>query len=193
MGESDKGTATKVAQDAAADSAAKISRKAGFRSLYWLPLAAFFIVLDQFTKALIVDRLAEYERIIVLPVFDIVRFHNTGAAFSLFADAGGWQNWFFTAVAVLISIGILWYLWSLPAKGARTLGLGLSLVLSGALGNLIDRLNYGHVVDFLLFHYQQLAFPAFNVADSAITVGVILILFDSLFFERRRNSEKASD
>jgi signal peptidase II len=140
------------------------------------------------TKALVVERLVEYQRINVLPIFDLVRFHNTGAAFSLFADASGWQNWLFTAIAVIVSVGILWYQWVLPARGARTLAFGLALVLSGAIGNLIDRLTYGYVVDFLLFYYKDWSWPAFNVADSAITVGVVLIIFDSLFLERSRRA-----
>jgi signal peptidase II len=166
--------------------------RAGSRSLLWLPLALVIIGVDQYTKIIIVDRLIEYERISVLPIFDIVRFHNTGAAFSLLADAGGWQNWLFTAIALIVSAGILWYQWVLPHKGARILGLGLALVLAGAIGNLIDRLNYGYVVDFLFFHYQQWSWPAFNVADSAITIGVVLVIFDSLFLERKRIAEAAN-
>jgi len=164
---------------------------AGSRSLLWLPLSIILIGIDQLTKVMVVERLEEFQRINVLPVFDLVRFHNTGAAFSLFADASGWQNWFFTAVAVLVSIGIVWYQWVLPGKGARTLAFGLTLVLGGAIGNLIDRLSYGYVVDFLLFYYKDWSWPAFNVADSAITVGVGLIIFDSLFFERIRRANRS--
>jgi signal peptidase II len=149
------------------------------------------VVLDQYTKNLVVQNLVEYERINLLPIFDLVRFHNSGAAFSLLADAGGWQHWFFTGIAVLVSIGILWYLWVLPAAGCRTLSAGLALVLGGALGNLIDRLVQGYVVDFVLVYYGDWSWPAFNVADSAITVGVTLIIFDSLFFERKRNALQA--
>ena len=159
---------------------AVVGNRAGARSLLWLPFSGLLIVIDQLTKAMIVERLSEFERITVLPVFDIVRFHNTGAAFSLLADAGGWQNWFFTGIAVIVSIGILWYLWVLPPRGARTLALGLSLVLSGAIGNLIDRLSHGYVVDFLLFHYQDWAWPAFNVADSAICLGGAILLWDMM-------------
>ncbi len=167
-------------------------RTAGLRSLVWLPVSALLILLDQVSKAMVVDQLAEFQRINFLPVFDLVRFHNTGAAFSLFADAGGWQNWFFTGIAALVSIGIVWYQWVLPKKGARTLALGLALVLGGAIGNLIDRLNYGYVVDFLLFYYKDWSWPAFNIADSAIVVGVTLIIIDSLFFERYRKANESS-
>ena len=160
---------------------------AGARSLRWLLVSLLVIAADQYTKYLVVQNLVEFQRINLLPVFDLVRFHNTGAAFSLLADAGGWQHWLFTAIAVGVSLGIVWYQWSLPARGAKTLALGLALVLGGAIGNLIDRLLYGYVVDFILVYYREWSWPAFNVADSAISVGVALIIFDSLFLERRRN------
>ena len=161
---------------------------AGRASLRWLYLSGFIVLSDQLTKWIIVERFYEFERLYVWPFFDVVRFHNTGAAFSLFADASGWQHYLFTAIALLVSIGILWYQWSLPARGCRTLASGLALILGGALGNLIDRLNYGYVVDFLLFHYKEWSWPAFNVADSAITVGVTLVIIDSIFFERKRRA-----
>lgn len=171
---------------AAAPAPAKESY-AGARSLRWLLVSLLVIAADQYTKYLVVQSLVEFQRINLLPVFDLVRFHNTGAAFSLLADAGGWQHWLFTAIAVGVSLGIVWYQWSLPARGAKTLALGLALVLGGAIGNLIDRLMYGYVVDFILVYYREWSWPAFNVADSAISVGVALIIFDSLFLERRRN------
>ena len=180
-----------MAETASASDTA-VPEKARARSLMWLPVSLVLFFFDQLTKIMIVERLVEFERINVLPVFDIVRFHNTGAAFSLFADASGWQNWFFTAVAVLVSIGIVWYQWVLPRVGTRTLALGLALVLGGALGNLMDRLNYGYVVDFLLVYYNEWYWPAFNVADSAICVGVGLIIFDSLFFEKKRSAKVES-
>lgn len=162
--------------------------RAGERSLRWLWLTAVIIIVDQYTKLLVVQNLLEYQRINLLPILDLVRFHNTGAAFSLLADAGGWQHWLFTAIAVAVSFGIIWYQWLLPAQGCRVLATGLALVLGGAIGNLIDRLIYGYVVDFVFFFYGEWSWPAFNVADSAITVGVALILFDSLFLERKRNA-----
>ena len=174
--------------DSDVDSNASAPGTARARSLLWLPVALVLIFFDQLTKAMIVEQLVEYERINVLPIFDIVRFHNTGAAFSLFADASGWQNWFFTGVAVVVSAGIIWYQWVLPRVGARTLALGLALVLGGAIGNLVDRLNYGYVVDFLLVYYNEWSWPAFNVADSAICIGVALIIIDSLFFEHKRKA-----
>ncbi|MCP3999344.1 MAG: lipoprotein signal peptidase [Gammaproteobacteria bacterium] len=159
---------------------------AGLASLRWLIISFVVVIADQVSKWLIITNMDEFQRIYLMPYFDLVRYHNTGAAFSLFADAGGWQHWFFTGIAFVVSVGILWYLWSLPARGCRTLATGLALVLGGAIGNVIDRLVHGHVVDFLLVYYKEWAWPAFNVADSAITVGVTLIIIDSLFFERHR-------
>ena len=140
------------------------------------------VVSDQYTKRLITAKFSLFERLPVLPYFDLVRLHNTGAAFSFLANASGWQNWFFTGVAVAVSALILWWLFRQPA-GRVVVPLGLVLVLGGAIGNLIDRLQHGYVVDFLLFYYGRWSFPAFNVADSAITVGVALLLFDGFFLE----------
>lgn len=161
---------------------------AAARSLRWLWLSTVIIILDQYTKLLVVQNLQEYQRIKLLPVLDLVRFHNTGAAFSILADAGGWQHWLFTGVAFLVVAGIVWYQWLLPRDGCRTLATGLALVLGGAVGNVIDRLIHGYVVDFVFFYYGEWSWPAFNLADSAITVGVVLILFDSFFLERKRNA-----
>ena len=158
----------------------------GRRSMRWLLVSLAVIVLDQITKFIVVEQLSLYQRVPILPWFDLVRLHNTGAAFSFLADAPGWQNWLFLGVAVTVSIGIVWWLTRLPRTGHGVLALGLSLVLGGALGNVIDRLLYGYVVDFLLFYYRDWSYPAFNVADSAITCGVVLILFDGLVLEKRR-------
>lgn len=162
---------------------------AGPRSLRWLLLSGFIVVIDQLTKYLVVENLVEYQRIKLMPMLDLVRFHNTGAAFSFLADASGWQHWLFSGIAVLVSLGIVWYQWALPSRGCRVLAVGLALVLGGAIGNLIDRLLFGYVVDFILAYYQAWSWPAFNVADSAITVGVVLIIVDSLFFEKHRRQQ----
>ncbi len=159
---------------------------AGKNSLRWLILSIVIVIVDQITKWEVVDKLFEFQRINLMPLLDLVRYHNTGAAFSLFADASGWQHWLFTTIAFAVSGGIIWYQWSLPVRGCRTLAAGLALVLGGAIGNVIDRLMFGYVVDFILIYYQEWSWPAFNVADSAITVGVTLIIIDSLFFERNR-------
>lgn len=165
-----------------ADADAGAGRRAGWR---WLLLSAAVVLVDQITKLEVVDSLVLYQRVPVLPFLDLVRLHNTGAAFSFLAGASGWQNWLFTGVAVLVSAVVTWWLVHLPARGKGWLALGLALLLGGAIGNLIDRLAYGYVVDFILVYWREWAYPAFNVADSAITVGVALVLFDGLFLERR--------
>jgi len=151
----------------------------------WLLVAVIVIVADQYTKRLITATFELFDRVPVIPYFDLVRLHNTGAAFSFLANASGWQNWFFTGVALTVSVLIVWWLFSQPA-GRIVVPLGLTLTLGGAIGNLIDRMQHGYVVDFVLLYYERWSFPAFNVADSAITVGVILMLFDGFFLESRR-------
>lgn len=151
----------------------------------WLLLSLAVVAFDQFTKLQIVDALTLYQRVPVLPFLDIVRLHNTGAAFSLLADASGWQHWLFTGVAAVVSVGILWWLTRLPRTGKTVLALGLALMLGGAVGNLIDRVAYGYVVDFILLYYRDWSYPAFNVADTAITCGVALVLFDGFVLEKR--------
>jgi len=166
---------------------------AGKQSLRWLWLVGILILADQITKLMIVDSFELYQRMNIWPFFDLVRLHNTGAAFSLFAEAGGWQRWFFTILAFVVSVVILWWQWTLPKARHRVLSLGLALVLAGALGNVIDRVMYGYVVDFLLFYVGEYSFPAFNVADSAISCGVVLVMYDHLFLEKRRGGRRASD
>ncbi|MCC7259035.1 MAG: lipoprotein signal peptidase [Gammaproteobacteria bacterium] len=151
-----------------------------------LVVSLLVVLLDQLTKFEVTQSLDLYQRVPVLPFFDLVRLHNSGAAFSFLAGASGWQNWLFMGVAVVISAGILWWLVQLPRRGKAVLGLGLALLLGGAIGNLIDRVLYGYVVDFILLYYGEWSYPAFNIADSAITCGVALVLFDGLVLERRR-------
>jgi signal peptidase II len=146
--------------------------------LRWLGLAFLVIVLDQITKAVIVNHFAFGESIRVTSFFDLVLAHNTGAAFSFLAGAGGWQRWFFTIIALVAVIVIVYFLRK-HADEPRFC-FALSLILGGAIGNLIDRVVLGHVIDFLLFHYAGYAWPAFNVADSAITVGAVLLAWESL-------------
>ncbi|MDX1803885.1 MAG: signal peptidase II [Alcanivorax sp.] len=157
-----------------------------FGQLYWLWLTVVVIVVDQFTKAAIVERFGLYERLDVLPFFNLTLAYNSGAAFSFLADAGGWQRWFFTAIAVLASLMILVWLYRLESHD-RLQGAALALILGGALGNFYDRLVLGHVVDFLDFYWGNSHFPAFNVADSAITVGAALILLDMLLGSRKES------
>ncbi len=158
----------------------------GGRTLIWLSLSVVVLVLDQLTKLAITDNLSYLQRVAVLPFFDLVRLHNPGAAFSFLADASGWQTTLLTTVSGVVSVALIWWLATLPRRGHRILALGIALVLGGAIGNLVDRVLYGYVVDFLLFHYKDWSFPAFNIADSAITCGVVLILFDGVVLERRR-------
>lgn len=145
--------------------------------LKWLSISGVVITLDLYTKHLVQQAFAYGEQLRVTSYFDLVRYHNTGAAFSFLADAGGWQKWFFTAVSVVASVVIIYLLKKHPHN--KLFSWGLALVLGGALGNLYDRITLGYVVDFLYFYYQQFAWPAFNVADSAICVGVALLLLDS--------------
>ncbi len=152
----------------------------------WLPLSFALIVFDQWTKGWI-ER--HYELGEYTPVFfwlDIIRLHNPGAAFSFLADAGGWQRWFFTIFAVGVSVMLVIWLRKVRLKTEPILAIALALVLSGAVGNVIDRIEHGYVVDFIHVHWQQAYFPAFNVADSAITIGAILLLWDA-FADWRRN------
>ncbi len=151
----------------------------------WLWLAVAVVALDQWTKYLIVDNLQEFDEIILLPVLELMRLHNEGAAFSFLSNASGWQRWLFMGLGLLVSTGILVWLRRLPAKGQNLLAAGLSLVLGGALGNVIDRVLWGHVIDFIRVHYERWYFPAFNVADSAITVGAVLLILDNLLEYRR--------
>ena len=156
------------------------------RRMLWPVLSLVIVAADQLTKLMVIDNLMYLQRIPILPVLDLVHLHNTGAAFSFLAGASGWQNWMFAGVAIVVSGVIFWWLVKLPEGGRRVLSLGLALVLGGAIGNLIDRILYGYVVDFILFYYHEWSYPAFNIADSAITCGVALILFDGVVLERKR-------
>ncbi len=159
----------------------------GIRRFWWFGLAALVVVADQLTKSSVMSHLELYQRVRVMPFFDLVLLHNTGAAFSFLAGADGWQNRLFVGIAVVVSSALIWWIATLPRRGRNTLALGLALVLGGAVGNLIDRVAYGYVIDFLLFYYRDWSWPAFNIADSAISCGVALILFDSLVLERSRS------
>ena len=161
------------------------------RNAWWFVLSIVIVLADQLSKLAVIENLTLYQRIPLLPILDLVRLHNTGAAFSFLADASGWQNWFFTGVAFVVSLVIVWWLMTLPRQGRFILAGGLALVLGGAIGNVIDRSLYGYVVDFILFHYRSWSYPAFNIADSAIVVGVGLILFDGVVLERKRAREEA--
>lgn len=149
--------------------------------LPWLFLAVLVVVLDQATKLAALAYLELLRPVpVVVPVFDLMLTYNTGAAFSMLSDAGGWQRWLFIALALGVSGFLIRWLWTLSTS-ERWLALALSLVLGGAVGNLIDRVaRDGKVVDFLYFHYRDFHFPAFNLADSAISVGAVLLVLHAL-------------
>jgi signal peptidase II len=151
--------------------------------LPWLAIALVIVIADQFTKALIVDDFQLGESRTVTSFFNIVRVHNTGAAFSFLAGASGWQRWFFVGLGAAATGFIIWML--LRHGGQRLFSLSLALILGGAIGNVIDRLLHGYVVDFIQVHYGGAYFPSFNVADSAITVGAALLILDELLRVRR--------
>lgn len=143
----------------------------------WIAVAVF--VCDQLTKFLAADHLLRHGEISLAPFLNLVLVHNTGAAFGFLSSAGGWQNIFFIVVAAGASVFILWMLWRLRAAD-RLLAVALMLVLGGALGNLADRLVHGYVIDFIDVYYRTWHWPAFNVADSAITIGAVLLIIDAL-------------
>ena len=159
----------------------------GARVWPWYVLALAVVVLDHLTKWMATHMLDYAQPVVLLPVLDLTLLHNRGAAFSFLSDAGGWQRWFFAAIALGVSGWIAWWLRTLPA-GKAWLAAALSLILGGAIGNLIDRVLLGHVVDFISVHWGRHYFPAFNVADSAITVGAVMMVIDTLFLDREASS-----
>jgi signal peptidase II len=157
--------------------------KSNSAPLPWLGLALILLIADQFTKVLILGFYQLGDSSPVTSFFNIVRVHNSGAAFSFLASASGWQRWFFTAVGVGAAVFIIYMLRSHP--GQKLFSFALACILGGAIGNVIDRLLHGYVVDFLDFHYAGTHFPAFNIADSAISVGAACLILDELLRVRR--------
>lgn len=155
--------------------------------LKWSWVSLLVIILDQLTKLWASSALSYGEPVAVVPFFNLTLMHNTGAAFSFLSDAGGWQRWFFALVALVISAVILVWLKRLPSEKVL-LALALALVLGGALGNVWDRIYLGYVVDFIDVYYQNLHWPAFNLADSAIFIGAVLLIIDSLRGEKHPSS-----
>jgi signal peptidase II len=154
-------------------------------ALRWAPLGLLVILLDQTSKAVMESRFELFQVRGILPFLELTLLYNTGAAFSFLAGASGWQRWFFIALGMTVSLGILLWLRTLEARRHALLAAGLSLIFGGALGNVIDRIWHGYVIDFIHFHWRQWEFPAFNVADAAITVGAAFLILDALL-ERRR-------
>ena len=162
---------------------ARRGNAAGLGLVHWLALALVLVLADQFTKILVLGSFQLGEGSPVTGYFNLVRVHNAGAAFSFLAGASGWQRWFFTALGLVAAVVIVWMLKGHP--GQRLFCFALACILGGAVGNVIDRVLYGYVVDFLDFHWAGMHFPAFNVADSAISVGAACLILDELLRVRR--------
>jgi len=162
---------------------ARAARSGSGGMLAWLGLAFIIVMLDQFVKVIIVGYYRLGDSTTVTSFFNVVRVHNYGAAFSFLADAGGWQRWFFTVLG-FVAVGVI--VWMLRShSGQRLFCLAMACILGGAIGNVIDRLLHGYVVDFLDFHWHAIHFPAFNLADSAITLGAACLILDELLRVRR--------
>jgi signal peptidase II len=157
-----------------------------------MAVALAVVLADQLTKLAVIHYVDLYDRVPLMSFVNLTHQRNTGAAFSFLADAGGWQRWFFTILAVAVSAVIVIWLWRARHEAQLALAAGLSLVLGGAVGNLIDRLVHGYVTDFIQVWFGDWAFPSFNIADSAITVGAALLIVDSLIFSGRSGSTESS-
>ena len=163
---------------------AKIGFQKSSRAVWpWLALALMLLIADQFTKVLILGYYQLGDATYVTSFFNIVRVHNSGAAFSFLASASGWQRWFFTAVGVAAALFIVHMLRSHP--GQKLFSFAMACILGGAIGNVVDRLLHGYVIDFVDMHYAGWHFPAFNIADSAISVGAVCLILDELLRVRR--------
>ncbi|GGE80595.1 MULTISPECIES: signal peptidase II [Pseudoalteromonas] len=165
-----------------------MSKLAGKSGLVWLWLSLLLLVVDHATKTLVVSTMAYEESIDILPFFNFTYVHNYGAAFSFLSDSGGWQRWFFSLIAVSISVLLVWWLKRLPASN-KVLCSAYALVLAGAIGNLYDRIAYGYVIDFLHVYYENWHFPVFNIADCAICIGAALLLFDAFTGESPKEQQ----
>lgn len=157
--------------------------------LKWIWLAVVVVVLDQLTKYIASTSLELFQPIAVMPMFNWTLMHNTGAAFSFLADAGGWQRWFFAVIAIVVSTVIFLWIKKLQ-QHEKWQAIALALILGGAIGNVIDRIWLGYVVDFIQVYYQQWYWPAFNVADSAIFIGVVMIIIDTIRESRAEKKNK---
>ncbi len=149
----------------------------------WLGLSLLILIVDQLTKLMVLGNFRLGDSVQLTRFFNLVRVHNEGAAFSFLAGASGWQRWLFTAIGVVAALFIVWMLRSHP--GQRLFAFAMACILAGAIGNVIDRMAYGYVVDFLQFHHAGWYFPSFNIADSAITIGALAMILDELLRVRR--------
>ena len=154
---------------------------------YWIWLLVVFAIIfvDQYSKFLVVERLNLFDRLTLTAFLDFTRLHNTGAAFSIFASDSGWQRWPLTLISAGVGTTLIGWLVRNAAKSPVLLNTAFAMIAGGAIGNLIDRLNQGYVVDFILFHIGQWHYPAFNVADSCITIGLILFLIETYRSSKR--------
>ncbi len=152
------------------------------RFIMWMVVALVVVVADQITKWAIIEWLPLYDRVPINSFINLTHQKNTGAAFSFLANAGGWQRWFFVVLASVVSVVIAVWIWRIRKQQQAILSGGLALVLGGAVGNLIDRVRFGHVTDFIQVWFGEWAFPSFNVADAGISVGAALLIIDALFF-----------
>ncbi|VAW98067.1 Lipoprotein signal peptidase [hydrothermal vent metagenome] len=146
----------------------------------WMIIAAVIVIADQITKYIATVKLEMYESIAVMPMFNFTLMHNEGAAFSFLSDAGGWQRWFFTIISFVVSIVLIVWIKKLKPE-EKCEALAFSFILGGAVGNLIDRVYWGYVIDFIDIYYNKSHWPAFNIADSAITIGVVILIVDTIF------------
>jgi signal peptidase II len=156
----------------------------------WLSISALIIFLDLWTKQIATDNLTLYRPVEITSWLNMMLAHNYGAAFSFLSQAGGWQRWFFSGLAAVVSLILVIWMFRLTAR-ERLTGLALCMIIGGAIGNLVDRINHGYVVDFIDVYYKTYHWPAFNVADSAITCGIILLLFDGFFVSGRAEKSAA--
>lgn len=157
--------------------------------LKWIWLAVTVVILDQLTKYIASTSLVMFKPVAVMPMFNWTLMHNTGAAFSFLADAGGWQRWFFAVIAIVVSTVIFLWIKRLE-QHEKWQAIALALILGGAIGNVIDRIWLGYVVDFIQVYYQQWYWPAFNIADSAIFIGVVMIVIDTIRESRAEKKKK---
>jgi signal peptidase II len=168
-----------------------VSNSTNARFVMWMVVVIVIVVADQLTKWAIVEWVPLYDKVPLNAFINLTHQKNAGAAFSFLADAGGWQRWFFVALASIVSAVIAVWLWRIRNDGQTVLSAGLALVLGGAIGNLVDRILLGHVTDFIQVWFGSWAFPSFNVADAGISVGAALLIIDALFFSGREERAAA--
>ena len=169
----------------------EVKTSSNTRFFAWMSVALLVVIADQVTKWAIIEWVALYEKIPLNSFINLTHQRNPGAAFSIFADAGGWQRWFFVVLATGVSTVIAVWMWRIRNEGQAILAAGLALVLGGAVGNLVDRISLGYVTDFIQVWFGNWAFPSFNVADAGISGGAALLIIDALFLSGREDKNTA--